>query len=644
MTDVDDVVELGIDGLEHAVLVGRGAFGSVYRARQPRLNRVVAVKVLTTVLDDAALERFEREGYAMGSVAGHPNIVQILGVGATATGRPYLLMPFVIRGSFEDVPPLPWPNALRHAVRLCGALATAHQAGILHRDLKPANVLLSEFGEPLLADFGIARVTSGFQTATGVVHASLSFAPPEVLEGAPASAAADVYSLAATVHCLLSGTAPFAPRPGEELVSLYVRISRESPPDLRRKGVPDVVCRAIETAMAKDPAERPASAVEFGELLQDAQRITGEPVTSMALAAGPEVAGAVAETATARTELVPTVVSQVVPSKRPRARVWVAVAIAVLGASLLGYLLWPGGSPGTTQARGDVSYPTGLAVAPDGSVYVSDQDRHRLIRVDKDRRVTVIAGTGTAGNRGDGGRAVDAGLDNPSAVALTPEGEIYVASGGIVRRIDAQGMIGPVPGFPALVGRVVLVVGPAGVLYAADQQRVLLRGRSGSVTELVKAGAVASIEGMALHPEGWLALSNPMRHQIVRVGSDGKLSRVAGLGTAARASDGDGLPARDTELPDPNSLTFDAAGRLYFSDGNNRIRVIEANGLVRTVAGSPEGYSDGDSGDGGPGRSATFRLSGGPLATDANGNLYVGDAGNHHVRRLGPDGVVHAFA
>lgn len=650
MTGVEDVAQLGIDGLEHAVLVGRGAFGSVYRARQPRLNRVVAVKVLTTVLDPAALERFEREGYAMGSVAGHPNIVQILGVGTTDTGRPYLLMPFVAGGSLEDGPPLSWREAVRHAVRLCGALATAHGAGILHRDLKPANVLQSEFGEPLLADFGISRVTSGFQTATGVVHASLSFAPPEILDGAAASVAADVYSLAATVHCLISGSPPFAPRAGEGLVPLYVRIGREQPPDLRVQGVPDLVCRALEAAMAKDPAARPPSAVALGRLLQEAQRDSGLPVTSMALAGVPDVPaahGTEAEPTRLATPPAPEpeTTAPTPPAGERRRKVPLALAaLVVLAAAVAGFVFWPGGGgSGAGQGDSEISYPTAIAVTADGSVLISDQDQHRVIQVDQDGDLTVIAGTGEAGNTGDGGLATEAGLENPSAVAVTSEDEVFVASGGVLRRIDDSGMIGPVTGFPPDFAPVALVAGKDN-LYVASEDRILVRDRTGKVTVLVEAGRIESIEGMALHPDGSLAVSDPTQNQILRITRDGKATRIAGVGPDAEGPRGDGLPALQSDVPDPTGLAFDGTGRLFFSDaGDNRVRVIEANGTLRTVAGSPEGYSEGDDGDGGPGRQATLRLLGGPLAVDAEGNLYIGDVTNERVRRLSPDGVLHAF-
>ncbi len=252
-----DHPDLGIEGLDEAVLVGRGGYGSVYRARQARLNRQVAVKVLATALDASDLHRFEREGYAMGTVSGHPNIVQLLGVGTTASGLPYLLMPYVARGSLDLDAQISWQQAVKYAVRLAGALESAHRAGVLHRDVKPANVLVSDFGEPLLADFGIARVSGGFQTTSGQVNASLFFAPPEVLEGKPVSVAADIYSLAATTYTMIAGHPPFSRRPGEELISVYRRISTEKPEDLGALGLPAPIWSALAAGRAKSPGERP---------------------------------------------------------------------------------------------------------------------------------------------------------------------------------------------------------------------------------------------------------------------------------------------------------------------------------------------------------------------------------------------------
>jgi serine/threonine-protein kinase/serine/threonine-protein kinase PknK len=203
------VAELEAEGYHDAEPVGRGGFGVVYRCNEPSLDRVVAVKVLSSDQDDVDLEQFAREQRAMGRVSGHPNIVPVLHSGLTFTGRPYIVMQYHRRNTLaawiHDDGPLAAREALTIGVRLAGALETAHRAGVLHRDVKPANVLLTDYGEPQLSDFGIARIAGGRETAPDVLVGSPSYTAPELFEGRPASIAADVYSLAATVFALLNG-------------------------------------------------------------------------------------------------------------------------------------------------------------------------------------------------------------------------------------------------------------------------------------------------------------------------------------------------------------------------------------------------------------------------------------------------------
>lgn len=291
--------DLGIEGFEGAVEVGRGGFAVVYRARQPALNRQVAIKVLAPA-DTTNQRRFEREGWAMGTLSGHPNIVNVLETGITSAGQPYIVMTYLAHGSLADrvggEGALPWPEVCRIGVKLAGALEAAHRSGTLHRDVKPENVLLSDYGEPLLSDFGIARVEGHAATTEAGLTASVAHAAPELLDGDQPSVACDVYALGSTLFTLLSGRAPFARREGEQLVGQAMRIATEPVDDLRPRGVPSALCRVVEQAMAKDPAERQPSALELGRQLQEAQRQGGLPVTDMALVlpgGGGERAGAV---------------------------------------------------------------------------------------------------------------------------------------------------------------------------------------------------------------------------------------------------------------------------------------------------------------------------------------------------------------
>lgn len=281
------VSELALAGFPGATEVGRGGGGVVYHCRQRSLGRSVAIKVLASDLDDDDRERFMREGFAMGGLSGHPNIVNILQVGVTDRNRPFIVMPFHAQGSLAHrlrrAGRMAWPEALRVGIKLCGALETAHRTGTLHRDIKPANVLVNDYGEPQLSDFGTARIAGGYRTVTGFFTGTLSYTAPEVLGGSPPSAAADVYSLGATIYALIAGSPPHERKADEELIAHYLRITETPVPDLRPQGIPPDICAALERAMSRDPVDRQASAEDFGRELQAAQREHGLTADVMAL-------------------------------------------------------------------------------------------------------------------------------------------------------------------------------------------------------------------------------------------------------------------------------------------------------------------------------------------------------------------------
>ncbi|WP_018602610.1 serine/threonine-protein kinase [Mycobacterium sp. 155] len=279
--------ELQAAGFEQVVEIGRGGFGVVYRCLQPALDRTVAVKVLLADLGTENVERFLREQRAMGRLSGHPHITNVLHVGTTTSGRPFIVMQYHSRGSLDtrirEHGPLGWPEALSLGVKLAGALETAHQAGILHRDVKPANILLTDYGQPQLTDFGIARMAGGYETGTGVITGSPAFTAPEVLGGRSPSAASDIYGLGATLFCAITGHAAFERRHGEQVIAQFLRITSEPTPILRGGDIPAEVSAAIASAMAVDPPDRPSTAAAFGEQLRYAQRLGGLIVDELAL-------------------------------------------------------------------------------------------------------------------------------------------------------------------------------------------------------------------------------------------------------------------------------------------------------------------------------------------------------------------------
>jgi serine/threonine-protein kinase/serine/threonine-protein kinase PknK len=281
------VAELAAEGYDDAEPIGRGNYGVVYRCTQSALDRVVAVKVLNSNPEDAELIYFEREQRAMGRVSGHPNVVSVLHSGQTSTGRPYIVMPYHSRDTVEAWinahGPLAVQDAVETGVRLAGALETAHRAGILHRDVKPPNVLLTDYGQPQLCDFGVARVAGSSETRSHDIVGSLPYIAPEIFEGAPASVAADVYGLAATVFTLLCGDPPFKLRSGERPISFARRVLEGPVPDLRAGGVPDPVCSALERGLNSDLARRPSSAAAFGEALRAAGTDAGLSIAEVPL-------------------------------------------------------------------------------------------------------------------------------------------------------------------------------------------------------------------------------------------------------------------------------------------------------------------------------------------------------------------------
>ncbi|OBK13749.1 protein kinase [Mycobacterium asiaticum] len=281
------VKQLSADGFEDAVQIGRGGFGVVYRCTQVELDRLVAVKILTIDLDENR-PRFEREQRAMAKLTGHPNIAAVLQVGETYDGYPYLVMPFYrhdcLQTEIDRLGRLSAEDTLRVGVKIAGALESAHRLQIVHRDVKPANVMVTDYGEPALTDFGIAHMSGAFKTESGVFTGSPGFTAPELIQGEPPDPASDVYGLGATLYCALSGRDPYARRSGESVVAQLMRITTEPVPrltDLDIDADADVAA-VIHTALATNPQNRP-SAAEFGEALQDLQTYLGLPADEMAL-------------------------------------------------------------------------------------------------------------------------------------------------------------------------------------------------------------------------------------------------------------------------------------------------------------------------------------------------------------------------
>jgi serine/threonine-protein kinase PknK len=265
---------------------GQGGFAIVYRAQQELLDRVVALKVLSVDrVDQGTMRRFQRELRLTSRLTGHPNVVTVFDTGFTRAGRPYIAMDFFEAGSLRErldrEGPFPVPDLLRIGVKMAGALAAVHAAGVLHGDLKPQNILVSRYGEPALADFGIARVVDSAEASAMGQAFTPMHAAPEVLNGKPHSAASDVYSLGSTLYHLLAGRPAFHSPADPSIASLMLRVLSHDPPPITRPGVPAAVSQAIVRAMAKRPEDRYAGAVDLASRFQRIQRDLGLPVTDL---------------------------------------------------------------------------------------------------------------------------------------------------------------------------------------------------------------------------------------------------------------------------------------------------------------------------------------------------------------------------
>jgi tRNA A-37 threonylcarbamoyl transferase component Bud32 len=406
--------------------IGEGGMGEVYKARDTRLDRTVAIKVLPEHLADKPQlrERFEREARAVSSL-NHPHICTLHDVGQQ-DGVDYLVMEFLEGETLAhrlNKGALPLDQALRYAIEIAAALDHAHRHGVVHRDLKPGNIMLTKMGAKVL-DFGLAKVGTGFKpaqaatmtlTEEGVILGTLQYMAPEQLEGKEADARTDIFAFGAVVYEMATGKKAFE---GKSRASVMAAILERQPPPIAslQSLTPPALDHVVRTCMAKDP---------------DARRQTAHDVMLELqwIAEGGSQAG---------------VPAPVVAHRKNRERLaWGLVGVAVAAAIVLGFVAFRRPAPVVHPARFIVQ-------APEGAAFADEQNNGGASAISPDGRLLVFVATGTSAGA-NAQRLWVRGLDSLSAQPLagtddasypfwSPDSHfIGFFAQGKLKRIDAGG-------------------------------------------------------------------------------------------------------------------------------------------------------------------------------------------------------------
>jgi sugar lactone lactonase YvrE len=337
-------------------------------------------------------------------------------------------------------------------------------------------------------------------------------------------------------------------------------------------------------------------------------------------------------------------------------------------------MVWPdgiistmeGGSvpPGSTVAlRTQLQYPEGLATDPNGYVYFAEAGNHVVRRLGTDGTLTVVAGNGTPGYSGDGGSAIGAQLNSPSAVAVDASGNLYISDSGnnVIRKVGADHTIGTIAGTGTGVcpgsgaATATQLLDPAGLAIDSKGNLYIVDSGHGCVLEITPAGQVSTIaggsapnadvflsdqttanattlyvpQGVAVDSSGDVYIADTGNACIRKVKPGGTIAVVAGNGVFGYA--GDGGAATSAQLSAAWSVAVDAAGNLYIADTlNERVRRVGTDGTISTIAGNgTPGYS----GDGCDGTQAELNTPW-SVAVDSNGTIYISDWGNQAIRML----------
>lgn len=283
-----------LSGYSIVELVGSGSMADVFLARQPSMNRWVAVKVLSGALinDGQFVARFRQESQIVAALE-HPHILPVIDYGEFA-GTPYMVMRYVSGGTLQDLlhkGPLPPKDVLRYLTEIGQGLDYAHSLGVVHRDIKPKNILLDTRGNAFISDFGLAKIVRGGSlTHSGVgMIGTPHYMSPEQGRGQPVDGRSDLYSLGVILYEMLTGRVPFD---ADSAVGIVMQHIGDNIPSITRNnaGLPPALDEILQRAMAKEPQDRyqtahdltQAVAEAFGTSVVTGSVLTRQPVQAKA--------------------------------------------------------------------------------------------------------------------------------------------------------------------------------------------------------------------------------------------------------------------------------------------------------------------------------------------------------------------------
>ncbi len=272
-------------------LIGEGAMGQVYKARDPNIDRVVAIKVIRSELVSQSpkfLERFRREAQAAGRLS-HPNIVTVYDAGMEKDNS-YIVMEYLEGRPLAEIigDGLPPDRVIDLSIQICDALEYAHSQGLVHRDIKPENVMVLDDGRVKITDFGLARLASTpHLTQSGLISGTPSYMSPEQIQGQQLDGRTDIFSLGCVMYEMLTGQQPF---PGDNIGTVLYRIMNEEPAPSEKLDTvaPQLLKSIILRALSKSRERRYQTCAEIGQDLRQCQLI-GEAVGMIQPIAPPEV-------------------------------------------------------------------------------------------------------------------------------------------------------------------------------------------------------------------------------------------------------------------------------------------------------------------------------------------------------------------